>query len=408
MNRFIPYYLILIYLLCIPFTNSAQDTSQYLNENHSEIDINEVTHFKDFDLLQKDVDTYELFLTGENHEVSINSKLAFKFFKYFYENANVRYYMLELPHSFACILNQELQKDSITDYWKNYEIFNLIYHYNKTLADGQKIKFIGIDIERVIWYSIPQLKLLLCKEKNTIASIEKYSKQADSLNTQYEKIMATTQNVDTLNAPLKELSYALFQDLSNLPTEYKEYLGETYFDFNIIVTNLVNNFEAHWGESQQLDNQGEVHKREKSMYETYYKFFPTLKGKVFGQFGSLHVCQDTSGTTRIEDNVMTWKNPYTFAWILNHDKNSPIQGKVLSIGYNYKKCLTSQHNREYHPVGAPCEAILTREQEDLFVKSAKTDFTLFKLNQKKSPLQKLANNFQFILLIQNQKQLISN
>ena len=206
----------------------------------------------------------------------------------------------------------------------------------------------------------------------------------------------------SISTSLRQLAYDLQSHLEVEKAAYSGYLLENYIDFEVIVNSLVGGYEAKWGESGELDNEQEIGVREKSMFNTFAKFYPHLKGNVFGQWGSMHVRQDTTGIERLNDETETWTNPETFAYQLNHHPNSPVRGKVISIGYNYVNCFTSQLNRQHTDERIPTKSILDKVTENELIETSESDFTLFRLNSGNSPFTDLSADFQYILLIQNQ------
>lgn len=390
---------ILCLLFIIGFSQNILCQEEYLKQNKQEIDFNEFEDLSDLKLLSSGNTEIKVYLGGETHQVACNPLIQFKLLKYLHRYAGVKYYLLELPHSFAWLFNLELKKDTIPDWVESQLFYKKLYQYNNSLAESDRIEIIGADIERVHEQSIFVLQKIMDKDTDVPTEI---SARHQEIITLYNKFIDNGTLTDTIRENLKSLAYELSEDLEKNETAYRKHLKKDFFHFDIIVRNLINNFEARWGESNELDNQQEVGLREKSMFETFLKFYPKLEGNVFGQWGSMHVRQDTVGTERQGHEISTWNNPNTFAYNLNNNRLSPVKEKVISIGYNYLNCYSSQQNRQYTEEGIATSSILDKETEDLMVKASDSNFTLFKLTEKGSPYKKLSSDFQYILLIQNQ------
>lgn len=396
-NRKIYAILCLLFLVC--FNKKILCQKEYLNQNKQEIDFNNFEDLSDLKLLSFGKTEIKVYLGGETHQVACNPQIQFKLLKYLHKNAGVKYYLLELPHSFAWFFNLELKKDTVPDWVGSQLFYKELYQYNNSLAESERIEIIGADIERVHQQTIFVLQKIMDKDTDVPMEIAARHKDIISL---YNNFMENRTLTDTISENLKSLAYKLSEDLEKNETAYRKYLKKDFFHFDIIVGNLINNYEAKWGESKELDNQQEVGLREKSMFETFLKFYPKLDGNVFGQWGSMHVRQDTTGTERQGNEISTWTNPNTFAYNLNNNCQSPVKQKVISIGYNYLNCYSSQQNREYTEEGIATASILDKETEDLLLKASNSNFTLFKLTEIGSPFKKLSSDFQYILLIQNQ------
>lgn len=390
-------------LLClifiVGFSQNILCQEEYLKQNKQEIDFDEFKDLSDLKLLSSGNTEIKVYLGGETHLVACNPQIKFKLLKYLHKNAGVKYYLLELPHSFAWLFNLELKKDTIPDWIERRLFYKKLYQYNNSLAESDRIEIIGADIERVHEQTIFVLEKIMNKDTDVPTEISARYKEIISL---YNKFMENRTLTDSIRENLKSLAYELSEDLEKNETAYRKHLKKDFFHFDIIVGNLINNYEARWGESNELDNQQAVGLREKSMFETFLKFYPKLEGNVFGQWGSMHVRQDTTGTERKGDEISTWTNPNTFAYALNNNSLSPVKGKVISIGYNYLHCFSSQQNRQYSEKGIATASILDKETEDLMLKVSDSNFTLFKLTERGSPFKKLSSDFQYILLIQNQ------
>ena len=393
-----PILILLASTLLFACSQKPLSKEEYLSQNKVEVNFSEMDDLSDLRILDTKTGA-KVFLGGETHQVACNPHIQFKLLKYLHQNADVRYCMLELPHSFAWTYNKELEKDSMANWMANEPFYRMVYEYNQILNVSERIRFIGADIERFQQQTLFVLNELI---KSDAELPEAISLRMGSISDLCEDLMKTRMMNDSISTSLRQLAYDLQSHLEVEKAAYSGYLLENYIDFEVIVNSLVGGYEAKWGESGELDNEQEIGVREKSMFNTFAKFYPHLKGNVFGQWGSMHVRQDTTGIERLNDETETWTNPETFAYQLNHHPNSPVRGKVISIGYNYVNCFTSQLNRQHTDERIPTKSILDKVTENELIETSESDFTLFRLNSGNSPFTDLSADFQYILLIQNQ------
>ncbi|MDV3428909.1 MAG: hypothetical protein LIR50_18115 [Bacillota bacterium] len=178
--------------------------------------------------------------------------------------------------------------------------------------------------------------------------------------------------------------------------DYEKYLGNKYFDFNIVLDNIINSINAYASNSVNIDSI-----REPAIYSNFKRIYSYLpKGKYYGEFGLEHVSQNTY-YSYLGDKTR-------FAMYLN-GSDSPVKGKVLSIAYAYKDCKRMTWGGEgYADSGL--------NNIDIFNNLSNSDITLFKLNGAGSPFSRKicfvdteksdradTDYFKYIILIKNSK-----
>ncbi len=273
-------------------------------------DIDDLSGMEIFD---DEIQDKKIILTGEYHGVSENNIIQFKMIKYLKENHNLKYILVESSYSTVYLLNKYINtgenefleqnyinknKNSISNFKNEFSLYVKLYEYNKTLADEDKLRLIGIDIEKNPNLSNETLKLILPKTeppkelKEDINNIYN-NKISDNLEKIYE-------------------NYIKYEEL------YKEYLKENFFDFDMIINSLINTKEL-----LSFYKDRYVANRDKILYDNFIKIHKELNGNLyFGQFGEFHI--DMLNISGGED---------TFATRLNKDKN--FKDKILPICYFY-------------------------------------------------------------------------
>ena len=400
---------------CSIYTSNlnVNDTDKYLKKNYSEMNLEE-DYIKGLSILDKDLKKYDVFLAGERHAVEKNYDIKLAFIKYLNQKADVRYILSEDGYSISAYLNEYLETgdeeilDYVfeyfkTSYWWNkehYEFYKKLREYNETLDEDKKIILVGIDVEYSITPAIAYLKSILPKNAPPaeIASLINLFKK-----TKYDKPNTWQERLDYTNS-LKPLQ----ADMKKNEDIYKEYLKDKYFDFSIVLDNIVNPGEGFYLYNI-TENYDSLHiVREKSIYDNFKRIYEHLpKGKYFGQYGFDHVHQKD-----INDDM---HNKGRLGIYLNSE-DSPVKGKVLSIKYGYKDCYCMEMDSNFQECVYE-EKVLNHRINNMNIidKYLDKDFTLFKLNGKRSPFaQELyfvespdggvtTDYFQYVLIIKDSK-----
>lgn len=399
-------------ILMISFTSSCSNNStkkvntsldkvnSYLVKNYANVDISKDNYKNGLSIMDSDIDKNNIILVGEEHAVAKNYEIQLALLKNFNKTDKVRYLLAEIGYSSSCYINEYLDSGdeaklkliyndlSQTPTWnkESYDFWIKLRKYNLTVPQNQRIKVIGIDIELQPKTACAYLNSILpsnAPPKEIQLAIDRYT---DSY-----KIKNNSNNIITAIENLQS-------DIKAKPSIYSGYLGNNYFDFNIVVDNIVNSINANSSNAVNFDDI-----REPSIYSNFkriYSHFPV--GKYFGEFGMEHVYQKTCSSYM--------GNATRFAMYLNNS-DSPVKGKVLSIAYGYKSCKYANSTQNY--VEGKADTVISNI--DILDKYSKTDITLFKLNGDNSPFNSKTyfvkgpnggctlDYFKYIILIKNSK-----
>ena len=178
---------------------------------------------------------------------------------------------------------------------------------------------------------------------------------------------------------------------------FRAQLTEDAFDFEIIMKNVLNLFEAREAEGEQEWNRI----RDRMMYENVLSIYGTLpeESSTFGQWGLNHVFQ---------------AKQFGVEWLaarLDSDADSPLRGRVVSIAYTYDNAM--QKSKQ---AGSPQPLTSYVPDPGVALCNARGPYTLFRLDAPGSPYAEdlswmlatprpesgvTIDYFQYLLLIQN-------
>lgn len=276
--------------------------------------------------MDSDINKNNVILTGEGHAIAKNYRLEMELLKKVNKNNNIRYLLAEMSYSFSCFVNEYLEigdesklklvynnlEDTETWSKESYNFWIELRNYNLSIPKNKRIKVVGIDIEHQGKTACEYLNsilhnMVLPKEIQPI--IESYVSSYNEKN--YAALVKAIENLQ--------------EDMKLKANVYSSSFGDKYFDFSIVVDNLVNSINAYDSNSAKFSQI-----REPSMYSNFKRICEYLpKGKYLGEFGTEHVYQRHCG--------IQLGNLRRFAMHLN-SKDSPVKGKVLSIAYGYENC----------------------------------------------------------------------
>jgi hypothetical protein len=354
----------LVALLLASVAVAQTNLTSYLEKNRQPIDLTK------FDAKLLDFHDKQIIFLGESHGIAINEDLDFALLQYLHREAGVRVYLGEFGYAAGFALNQYLESGNtqILDYimkefkgsvaWtkERREFYVKVQQWNASLAAADRIRFVGIDVEHQRGLAVKCLAGLAGDREAPAAIAETIAKlrQGDDRG---------------LAAKFKEHR-----------AEFETMVGERFFDFEIIATNLERRDEFY------ADHNGPkgAAVRERTIYETFCKVYARIGGgRWYGRWGSFHVIQR--------------KTPQRerFANVLNQ-AGSPVAGKVLSIlaVYRGSEELTKEYSKTSASAGgAPVEALAA---------AATGPMTLFRLDGRKIPkFEADGGAVQYVIFIQN-------
>jgi len=260
----------------------------------------------------------EIIFTGESHGVKESLDIELNLLKYLNRKYKTRYLLLELGYSTSQLLNNYLEtgnKEILknifkwlegTYYWTNeqYNKWIDLHEYNKLLPDDEKIICVGVDVEHQYLSAIDYLETILPDGEPP----EEIKYIIDELINNYIS--------DKFQVEIFVDKFKTELEVNRLLLE--EYLGESYFDFEIVINGIDKLF--NWSDSRDYNT------RDGFMYDAFLKLYSKLlNGKYYGHFGNSHILQRPVAGTN-------W-----FAGRLNA-KDSPVEGRIHSIKLLYKNC----------------------------------------------------------------------
>lgn len=348
----------------------------YISRSYSSVDLENGDMVNQLGIFDGDIDKYEIFLTGEAHSVAINYGLQLEFLKYFNEKAGARYLLSEIGYSSGAYINRYLETgneenlkiifDNLmgTAAWnrENYEFYKKLREYNMSLPDNRKIKVIGIDIEHQAGSVLKYLFSILPAEAPPVEIEERVEK------------LRSMKGKPISEEDLKNIAMDIQRDIEENEESYRNYLGGDFFDFSIVVDNVINRYSAY--EDDSKFNQI----REESIYSNFtrvYDYYP--KSKYYGQWGMEHVYQKTCDSYMGEQDRI--------AMYINNSES--LKGKVLSIAYGYEDCYYANNQAGYKK-----DKVKSSFKDQKYLsKYTKTDITILKLNGDNSPF---SSNIYFV------------
>lgn len=370
--------------------NNSTEAKQYLRSNF--IEIKNMDSFNSMPSLDSNVAKHQLFFIGEEHGVGINQDIEFMFLKYFKEKGDVKYLILEFPHTFSTKINQYITSGDTTyldsafchlkgtfAWTKEFvNFFKDIHSFNNSFRETDKIKCIGIDVEHQSGTAIDFLKTLL---PGTIVPNE------------ISSIVSKLQKIKLNKSDFKSgwsIANELMVDFNKKSDIYHNYLGDNYFEYKLILNNIINGQMVNVTKKEK-GQKAYVTMRDSIMYGNlmlFHQDFPDEKA--FGFFGHSHVFRYEFFNTNYLASLL--------------EKNgSPYGGKVLSIFINYQQC--KKIKRPKYNVSRFNGPI----QNKIFDFYDGDSPTLYYLDEEESPFQTFrfyplykcgtAKLFQYILLI---------
>lgn len=296
-----------------------------------------------------EIATKRVFLAGENHTfLESNSLLWVQNIKYLHSNAGVRNVLMEAGGSIGWLVNQYVQTgdtfylSAITEYtFDEYsESFKSLKRFNNKLDSTEKIKVIGIDLERSAPLALKVLSMLMPKDKTPHDSISLHIEAIEGM-VKYQEIEKLEESEEDKQDPFKIFKY-LGKSYRERPTirrvidnfyghkeYYKDFLGDNFNQFEDVVYGLKKALE--WFDMEEDDaTQGYIF-REQYMFGRFREVYDSNAGGYYGQFGRCHTTK-----TRVDQNTCKWYAFKSFANRLSEDPNLGLADKVFTMGILYK------------------------------------------------------------------------
>jgi cytochrome c553/erythromycin esterase-like protein len=374
------------------FNSRYSDTSALKEMNYKILNLENDDDYSSFNMLDSIVGDYRVFFTGENHMFrSSNRKLQLKMFKYLYDKAGVRTLFIELGYARGYLMNEYIQTGDSTIYniLKTYsfdiysEFYKDLQEFNETLDSNQKIKVIGIDVERFHGLSVKLLSMLFPEDKAVPDSISLHVESILGLASYQDDSYSSSDFEDRYwrsGYSARNTLDALFENFDSHREIYKEYVGEeNYPILEKVMQSLVDKRTYDEYDEKNMP-QGYVY-REQYMYKNFINYIKEHPDeKFFGQFGRCHV-----STTR-QDEACSWHMFNSIATRLQNSNEPALKGKVLTIGNFYTQSSIYDDDLDEYPT---LEYIVDNIDDN--------DYTLVEVT-KDSLFEKLNEKYDFIII----------
>ncbi len=377
-----------------------EDARNYLQNHYQALDLNADKALGP--IYGKAAQGNSIFLLGSYYGVGYNHAIRMKALKYFKNESNFKYLIIETGHSTAQFLNSYLATGNTgtldyvfnhmegTLYWtrERYEFFKDLYEYNNTLSENDKITCVGIDVEQVLVHAVDYLNQFLD------SGVEPPQNIKDDI----DKLKMFKSEGEYDYTEIKNFAAGFFDNVTQYRDDYETYLpADSYDVFHSVAQNLVRKFQ--YDQLQGINEWEMNRRREAAMFDNFLffdEYYPGNDKKYFGQMMASHVFQSQV------DNL-TW-----FAGYLTADGSS-YHGKVHSTVFLYRDCTAlTIKNGEY----ATGEYGNYSFSEEVFNKYADTDITMFRLNGENSPFSEEIQGYgifngrttdycQYIILVKN-------
>lgn len=372
------------------------DTSSALN-----IDTND--NYEGFDLLKPAIEKgYRVYFTGENHTFTeSNSLLQLKMFKYLHQNAGVNTLFMEFGFSRGYYVNKYIQTGdtAMLNVLRGYsflefaDMYKGLMEYNKTLPEGEKIKVVGIDVERHFPLAVKTMSVSLPDEAppaEIMLQVESLKGLARFFDSQAEKkLEAEDKEGDEIDYSdyYKVTGYNAENTMEDIIDNFKEYdsiyrvyLKDKYELYKKIALGLEQ--REVWNKYTNDRMPQAYIFREQYMYK---EFMSNLKAnpndKFFAQFGRCHV------SVILQEEACSWHEYNSIAQRLNNSTDSTINGKVCTIAIFYPKDKSDEElYNKYECVRAYMDA------------AADSGMTIFNILNTEDSCANLYKKYQYVII----------
>lgn len=357
----------------------------YLAEHCHSLDLEHM----DLSLLGSDIDS-QVFLSGAQWHGSVaNYDMHYALLTALYEQAGVRYLLLDSGYATAQVYNDYLQSgktDLLNMALSGIRFSNMscnehrlfwerLYQYNKALPPGEKIVVVGIDIEFQLSTAFNFLYHLSDNQLGNLYPPTEYLGVPEALN-RY----------------LTGLQAKYLED----PQPFINAFGDNIGRFELAVQNLMDTVSVNLNDNYYAE-------REKLMYANFLSAYNNdPQGKYFGHFTMEHIYQRNV-------KIGELANADRFATLLVQE-DSPVRDRVISIAAMYHDSEFRFYFGRYETYRVMNSYIVDAVP---LLKNVASDYTLYKLNGVESPFSwdtftvnhpsggVTTDYYQYLLLIQH-------
>ncbi len=287
----------------------------------------------------------EIFIAGENHTyLSSNSKLWIQNIRYLHKYAGVRNIIMENGRSNAWLINSYIQTGDTALYnvLKKYvfeeyaDVYKLLMKFNSTLDSNNKVRVIGIDLERGSYGALKVLSLLIPQDKQAHDSIDLHIESLIGMAMYQDREIFKGENGDEESDNYYGYTYSARSTLSLVidnfgrhEERYKTLMGENFPLFKDVLMGLKDT--RYWnGLENQQTIQDYVY-REMYMYNRFIEEYGKHSGNYYGQFGRCHATKK-----KADKNSCEWYVFKSLANRLKESKEADLKDRILTLGILYK------------------------------------------------------------------------
>lgn len=362
---------------------SAQSgLENYIQTQVSPLEISIDSGFESFYMLDEVVKDYKFFFTAEEHWLSMNAQIRYRFLMYLYYQANVRNLIVEGGYSYGFMLNRYLETGNENLLIRAiYDIpvcpkdligfYRELYAFNRFLPSRDKIRVVGIDLEQSPQLVIDCLVHLLPEKPLTAGVREKINQ------------LKTLSETDYNEKEMKKYFRQLYKEVQERKRAYRRYWGDHYWMFEMLLENTVEGFDSPLLR-EFVYAHGDEKKREERMFANFrllHKYHMLQPGNYYGQFGGIH--------TELNPSI-NW-GYHTLAHQLNYERYSPVRGRVLTISKYFRRVpRIYERFREFDDFMALVQQIEQTNPQDV---------VLCRIWGNHSILPEISRDFQFMLII---------
>ncbi|MBL7838353.1 MAG: erythromycin esterase family protein [Bacteroidetes bacterium] len=293
------------------------------------------------ELLDSNLSTYRVFLTGENHRYyNFNNKLELQLLQYLHAHRGVRDLVIELGFVRGYLIDQYINGDSTyydqlvrTTGYSYLEFYKELRSWNQTLPDSMKVHVHGVDIERFPDDAPVLMARILEKDSMVPESISflreiirSYAefKQSESRANEFRTYSFGGYLYRSASLSDEKTIDSILVNYELLRNDFKNYLGTDFLLFDKAMTSLKDYmlYESYERTPQQFIY------RERFLLKNMTALLDSDSNRaVFGQFGRCHV-----GFDQVKDDCDWWENS-PMAKRLNDSK---YKGQVMNIAIYYE------------------------------------------------------------------------
>ncbi len=289
--------------------SKPQSETAYLKKNAKELKLDKPEDYSDLKVIRNSIKDKEIIITGEYHGIKQNTDIQFKFLNYLIDNWDLRYYVTEMGHSEAMMINEylttgneEILKETFQD-WRSagaiveeFDAYKKLYEKNKNLPEDRKITILGIDSASMSERHIKKYTNIIISKVGTLPEelkvFENNLNKLDLIGVNTTKFYLKKEEIQEKKKAILEIVNDMQNHIKDNRELYEKTFKKDLFNIEFILENIkdLQTLPKTFGSSPNIKTDPEL----LSMRENYtYKNFKKLcdhypKGKYYFHFGAQH------------------------------------------------------------------------------------------------------------------------